>query len=227
LARPSSRPRSAESRALTELRTSLGDSMQQFANRLHIALTTVGRYETSNPPPRGKALRRFYLLAKKHGHPSAKVFAAAMAQEKEQQFERRRMGDILGPLNVKAAGETLKEAVEAHEAQRKLMEQIVSVPQQELTRLVGELEAQKAQRKLMEQIVSVPRQELTRLFNQVDEHFRKLADLLLVGGRKELEQPEGEEPMKVNSDMDSLEEKQKEAKWRRQPREHRDELSDF
>ena len=36
--------------AVKSLRLSLGESQQQFSNRLGIALGTVARYETKNPP---------------------------------------------------------------------------------------------------------------------------------------------------------------------------------
>jgi hypothetical protein len=85
--------------------------MQTFANRMHTSLTTIGRYETSNPPPRGKVLRRFYLLAKKHGHPSAKVFASTIEAEETHEYNRKRMGEICEPSNIAEAVERLTDAI--------------------------------------------------------------------------------------------------------------------
>jgi transcriptional regulator with XRE-family HTH domain len=57
MARPTNRKRHPLSEAVIELRTSLGDTQQQFAERLHTALSTVARYETSRPPAGGMLLR--------------------------------------------------------------------------------------------------------------------------------------------------------------------------
>jgi DNA-binding transcriptional regulator YiaG len=53
--------------AVTELRKALGLTQQAFAWQLKVAITTIGRYESSNPPPRGEALLRFRDIARDHG----------------------------------------------------------------------------------------------------------------------------------------------------------------
>ena len=106
--RPTTRAKSDVSLALTQLRESLGDSLQTFANRLHVALTTCGRWETSNPP-RGKTLRRFYLLARRHEHPSAEVFAAALEREKQHLGMRNRIAQIQDAFNLHDARIVLEE----------------------------------------------------------------------------------------------------------------------
>ena len=49
-------------RAVRRLRVDLGDTQQQFANRLGLAISTVVRYEISRPP-HGKALAQLERLA--------------------------------------------------------------------------------------------------------------------------------------------------------------------
>jgi transcriptional regulator with XRE-family HTH domain len=49
-------------RAVRALRESIGETQQQFANRLHIAISTAVRYELTRPP-RGEALVQFINLA--------------------------------------------------------------------------------------------------------------------------------------------------------------------
>lgn len=60
--RPTSREKHPLSVALVALRKHLGETQQQFANRLGVAVTTVARYETSNPP-RGPVLEKLMKIA--------------------------------------------------------------------------------------------------------------------------------------------------------------------
>ncbi|HUD74279.1 MAG TPA: helix-turn-helix domain-containing protein [Terracidiphilus sp.] len=53
------------SQAVRRLRLGLGDTQQQFANRLGLAISTVVRYELSRPPS-GKALAQLDRLATDH-----------------------------------------------------------------------------------------------------------------------------------------------------------------
>lgn len=109
MARPTSRPKSDVSLALTELREALGDSMQQFANRMGTAVTTIGRYETARPPT-GTALRRFHAMAKRRGLTRVtEVFAEAIAKEKEHQRTRNRIAHILEPENIGLANRVLQQ----------------------------------------------------------------------------------------------------------------------
>lgn len=52
--------------AVRELREALGDTQQQFAHRLGLAISTVVRYELTRPP-KGKALVQLQEVAKQHG----------------------------------------------------------------------------------------------------------------------------------------------------------------
>ena len=81
MARPTARTRSAISDAIIKLRATLGESQQQFANRLGSAVTTIARYETSRPP-RGKALAQLADLARSTGQLElARVFSDALEGE--------------------------------------------------------------------------------------------------------------------------------------------------
>lgn len=55
--------RNAASRAVKELRETLGKTQQAFANEIRAAVTTVARWETSNPPPRGDTLLKLARIA--------------------------------------------------------------------------------------------------------------------------------------------------------------------
>lgn len=67
--------------AVRELRKSLGDTQQQFANRLNLAISTVVRYELSREP-KGAVLIQFHQLAVKNNLTElAKVFWDAGAEE--------------------------------------------------------------------------------------------------------------------------------------------------
>ena len=81
MARPSSRHRSDLSNAVIQLRRSLGDTQQQFAMRLGLAMTTIARYETSRQP-QGDVLLQFARVAEDNGYSKlAQIFRRAMAEE--------------------------------------------------------------------------------------------------------------------------------------------------
>jgi transcriptional regulator with XRE-family HTH domain len=64
-----------------KLRLALGDTQQQFATRLGIAISTAVRYELSRAP-KGKALEMFEKVARAHGrHDEAHVFKSALLIE--------------------------------------------------------------------------------------------------------------------------------------------------
>src|SRR5262245_4068820 len=72
-----SRPRSEISQLVIELRTALGETQQQFAVRLGVALTSVARWETTYPP-RAERIEQLAVLAEENGHPDiAKRFRKA------------------------------------------------------------------------------------------------------------------------------------------------------
>jgi len=61
---------SAASGLLITLRKLLGMTQQEFAGQvMNTAVTTIGRWETSNPPPRGEALLKLADIAGEHNQP--------------------------------------------------------------------------------------------------------------------------------------------------------------
>jgi transcriptional regulator with XRE-family HTH domain len=69
------------SQAVRRLRVALGDTQQEFANRLGLAISTVVRYELTRPP-RGKALAQLERLARDFGlKECALVFSNALVDE--------------------------------------------------------------------------------------------------------------------------------------------------
>lgn len=67
--------------AVRRLRLRLGDTQQQFAQRLELAISTVVRYELTRPP-RGKVLARFERLATElAADEEASVFRDALERE--------------------------------------------------------------------------------------------------------------------------------------------------
>jgi transcriptional regulator with XRE-family HTH domain len=67
--------------AVRLLRRSLGDTQQQFAQRLGMAISTVVRYESTRPP-RGKVLAKLYQLAIDNGLSRvASMFHLALSAE--------------------------------------------------------------------------------------------------------------------------------------------------
>jgi transcriptional regulator with XRE-family HTH domain len=77
MARPTTKEKDLLASAIANLRESLGESQQQFANRLGTSQPVVGRYET-NYPPNEKILRRLLAIAAEAGHESATAFAASL-----------------------------------------------------------------------------------------------------------------------------------------------------
>jgi transcriptional regulator with XRE-family HTH domain len=67
--------------AVKELRLAVGDTQQDFAQRLGLAISTVVRYERSRPP-KGKALAQMAEVAESIGHAAlAQKFAGALDAE--------------------------------------------------------------------------------------------------------------------------------------------------
>jgi transcriptional regulator with XRE-family HTH domain len=100
MGRPTSRPKSAVSLAITRMREAQGDTMESFAVRLKVALNTVSRWENSLPPT-GKSLEKLYRFAKRHGPAtSANTLLRAITREKSAEFARYRMAEIIDPGNV-------------------------------------------------------------------------------------------------------------------------------
>ena len=62
-------------RLVAALRKALGMTQQAFASHIKTAVTTVARWETNNPPPRGEALLKLAAVAQDTGH------SAAIAEE--------------------------------------------------------------------------------------------------------------------------------------------------
>ena len=56
----------AVSLTIPKLRQALGESQQQFAQRLNMAIRTIARYETVRPP-RALALVQLQRIAEAHG----------------------------------------------------------------------------------------------------------------------------------------------------------------
>ncbi|SPF32062.1 hypothetical protein SBA4_1090008 [Candidatus Sulfopaludibacter sp. SbA4] len=74
-------PQNEVTEAVRSLRKRLGDTQQQFANRLGMAISTVVRYELSRPP-RGKVLRTLEALAvNSAGFREAAIFRNAFFDE--------------------------------------------------------------------------------------------------------------------------------------------------
>jgi transcriptional regulator with XRE-family HTH domain len=67
--------------AVKALRGALGDTQQQFAQRLGMAISTVVRYESTRPP-KGKALSQLFGLALSNGlHDVAEMFRRALLSD--------------------------------------------------------------------------------------------------------------------------------------------------
>jgi transcriptional regulator with XRE-family HTH domain len=67
--------------AVKALRLALGDTQQQFATRLEIAISSAVRYESTRPP-HGKMLAQLYSLALKNGlHRVASMFHQALIMQ--------------------------------------------------------------------------------------------------------------------------------------------------
>ena len=85
MARPTSRRRTALSKALIELRGRLGVTQQIMATRMGCALQTIARWETTMVPP-SAALSLLHGLATEEKHSDlALVFAKALERAKRAQ----------------------------------------------------------------------------------------------------------------------------------------------
>src|SRR5215467_9779893 len=112
MGRPTSRPKSEVSLAITRMRESAGDTIESFAARLKVALNTVSRWENSQPP-RGESLAKLYRFAKRHGPPtSADVLLRAITLEKSEEYRRYRTAQILDAGNVQDLRVLLRELFE-------------------------------------------------------------------------------------------------------------------
>jgi transcriptional regulator with XRE-family HTH domain len=69
MARPTRIMKTPMAQAISRFRQALGDTQQQFANRVGLAVTSVARYET-NSPPSLKVLARFVEIARIANLPS-------------------------------------------------------------------------------------------------------------------------------------------------------------
>jgi transcriptional regulator with XRE-family HTH domain len=79
--RPTERPRSEISEAVISLRKALGDTQQQFAQRIKTSITTIARWET-NRPPSGHVLRVLSRFAHDAGLKEfAEIFGKAYVDE--------------------------------------------------------------------------------------------------------------------------------------------------
>jgi transcriptional regulator with XRE-family HTH domain len=159
MGRPTARPKSEISAAITRLREHLGETQYEFAARLRVSPVTLARYETCREP-KGAILERLHRLAVKHYVTAAPVFRLALDNEKEQRGLRLRMGQILDPLNVKEAGDLLRELVETIRRTRET--------------ILGTLS-----------IDGVDQQALIDI-QAAEEEALRMADLLCIDGRKEL-----------------------------------------
>src|SRR4029453_15587755 len=101
MARPTSRPKTEVSLAVTRTREAQGLTMESFAARLKGSLNSVSRWENSNPEPSGKSLQKLYDFARKHGPAtSADTLLRAITREKSEEHRRYRTAQILDPGNV-------------------------------------------------------------------------------------------------------------------------------
>jgi transcriptional regulator with XRE-family HTH domain len=80
--------------AVRALRLALGDTQQQFANRLEMAISTVVRYESTRAP-RGEALSKLYHLAVEKGYLRvASMFEMALLAEMGRPVTLARVIDL-------------------------------------------------------------------------------------------------------------------------------------
>jgi transcriptional regulator with XRE-family HTH domain len=105
----------AVSLTIRKLRQALGESQQQFAHRLNMAIRTIARYETVRPP-RGLALVQLQRTAEAHGLDEyAAVFrrAAAAAVGVEPDLTSEQFRDaLLRSLEDPEVRNALKHAME-------------------------------------------------------------------------------------------------------------------
>jgi transcriptional regulator with XRE-family HTH domain len=109
------RQKSPVSQALADLRKAMGKTQQEFAvHVLDCAISTLARYETSDPP-RGDVLLRLAEIADKAGQQGqAEAFRAAYREEQYQKFgDSLTVSNGVGYLSMKLTGATeLAEATE-------------------------------------------------------------------------------------------------------------------
>jgi transcriptional regulator with XRE-family HTH domain len=154
------------------LRERLGETQYEFAARLRVTPVSIARYETFRAPSK-TILERLYRLASKHDPGAAQVFRRAIEDAKQAALLRRRMGEILHPANVQEAGTRLRElwADAGPWIPLELPTDRYLTDMQALADL-RQLRLEEAQSRL----------------DEVYAAIQKLADLLLIGGRKDLEE---------------------------------------
>ncbi len=75
-------------------------TQDELSKRLRVTAVTVARWESSHPP-RGKTLEKLYRFAQRNGPAvSADVFLRQLTREKETEYRRYRMAQILDAGNV-------------------------------------------------------------------------------------------------------------------------------
>ena len=116
MGRPSTRPKSEVSLAITRMRENQGDTMEAVAARLKVALNTVSRWENLRPP-RGKSLQKLYeAFAKRHGHAaSAETFLRQLNREHDEEYRRIRTAVLGSAENVQDLRVLLRELWELEE----------------------------------------------------------------------------------------------------------------
>lgn len=94
--------------AVREVRLALGDTQQQFAGRLNMAISTVVRYELTRAP-KGEVLVRFMTLAESIGRADlAEIFRGAISAELGYAVPR-----IGGKREYRPEGHELHDALES------------------------------------------------------------------------------------------------------------------
>jgi hypothetical protein len=102
-------------------------------------------------------LERLYRLASTHRHPSARVFALAIADEKERAFNRKRLGEMCDPRTIREAIRRLEAACAALELNKELARLSTRITPATLAGL-----------------------------DEVKEKLLTIADLLCIGGREDI-----------------------------------------
>jgi transcriptional regulator with XRE-family HTH domain len=100
---------SAMTAAVKRLRLTIGDTQQQFAQRLHLSISTVVRYETTRAP-RGMALAPLWSIAEQNGLRELEVFfkKAALNELEENIAAQRRNLERQIEIDTKIAGWELR-----------------------------------------------------------------------------------------------------------------------
>jgi transcriptional regulator with XRE-family HTH domain len=90
-------PRAETCLAVARLRRALNMTQAEFAEKLGVAQSLIGRYETTHVPGL-RAQRLFYDLAKELGEDVlAEIFAVDLEREDREQQERERLAQIASP----------------------------------------------------------------------------------------------------------------------------------